>query len=164
MTTTPEGSQQTNDTFTPVVDIPVVATSELPTGSYVRQLYQKIKDSMGLELDAKQFVDAWQWTSQKVFEPCERVYSRVPGQLTEVKKPYLEIRERTRLLALTAVTLAIAGASRRCTAAALRRQPKLPQDCEKRYLRLLRVRPVDRSGGLHPIHAQGSPLMKCSYQ
>jgi hypothetical protein len=69
---------------------------------------------MGLELDAKQFKDTWTWTHRKIFEPCERVYSKLPGQLTDIKKPYLERRESTRLLALTAVTLLVAGVSRKC--------------------------------------------------
>lgn len=100
----------------PVVDVPVIANSELPTGSYARSLYERVKTSMGLELDAKQFKDAWLWTNNTVFEPCEKVYSRLPSQLTEVKKPYLEIRESNRLLVLSGVTLFIAGASRKCTA------------------------------------------------
>ena len=99
----------------PEVDIPVIASSELKAGSYARQLYERLKNKMGLELDAKQFLDGWRWTHRNVFEPVGQVYSRLPSQLTEIKKPYLEIRESTRLLALTAVTLFIAGASRKCT-------------------------------------------------
>lgn len=98
----------------PEVEVPVIASSELPTGSYVRQLYEKLKNSMGLELDAKQFKDGWLWTDRKVFQPCKRVYSRLPSQLTEIKKPYLEIRESYRLLVLTTMTLGIAAVSRRC--------------------------------------------------
>jgi hypothetical protein len=70
---------------------------------------------MGMEHSTEQFKGAWTWSHQKIFDPCQRAYLRLPDQLTEIKKPYLERRESTRLLVLTAITLVVAGASRKCT-------------------------------------------------